>query len=83
VLSTYPASTHRSGTRSFPAVIAEVGHSMQVVAGADGVVVELDDTMRSGMSIVLSGTGTGISAGWPPHRGQTRPSLSRLVQGCE
>jgi hypothetical protein len=43
VLSTYPAE-HATGQERDPSppVIAEVGHSMQVAAGADGVVVELD-----------------------------------------
>jgi hypothetical protein len=43
VLSTYPAE-HRAGHErdSSPPLIAELGHSMQVVAGANGVVIELD-----------------------------------------
>ena len=43
VLSAYPAE-HGAGRERdpFPPVIAEFGHPMQVVAGADGVVVELD-----------------------------------------
>ena len=43
VLSTYPAEQRAGHERDpSPPLIAELGHSMQVVAGADGVVIELD-----------------------------------------
>jgi len=77
VLSAYPPEARgRSRTRSFPSVIAELGPLHLGCRRAPTVSSSSStDTMRSECRSCSPELVQGSSAGWPPHRGQTRPQL--------